>query len=245
MPDGDGKGTSKDLAKIIGTTPQRIGSWIRLGMPTVGRNGVYQVDIEAAIQWAIDNGKIEQVEDAPKVSRVVANRCEVAQHFGVNEHTVSVWQRRPGFPGRAATPGRRDGYYPLDEIETWREESILQNDPATRDTNGTTHDDSVKAGRSRLLKIQCDERELRLAEKRGELIPVATATSCLERLVNQSGAIIDELPDRVLSCLPSDLSESARKAVRDTVSQVSTDVRVILSELLGGDQDDDLHEVGE
>jgi len=226
--------TSKELANALGTTPQRVGWWIRKGMPYVSRNGVYQFDPDAVEAWLTANGVI--AEQAGRVEQTIArNRADVARHFGVNEHTVSVWQRRDGFPGRPATPGKHDGHYPIQEIDEWLQ-TIRRNDPAQRECG--THDDTVKSERARLLGIQCEERELRLRQKRDELIGVEVVTAFMSRVINQAAAVIDEIPDRVLSHIPQEVQAAARRAIRDDLVGLSRDLRLTFGELATGDMDE-------
>lgn len=227
--------TSRELAASLGTTPQRVSWWIRKGMPFVSRNGVYRFDPDAVEAWLTKEGIIA-LEDGDQAGRVVRNRADVANHFGCNEHTVSSWQRRPGFPGRPATPGRHDGHYPLDEIEEWLQQHVRPNDPAQRECG--TYDDTVKSERARLLGIQCEERELRLRQKRDELVGVEVVTAFMARVINQAAAVIDEIPDRVLSHIPQDVAGDARKSIRDDLVGLARDLRMTFGELAAGDMDE-------
>ena len=146
--------SSKELAKALGTSPQRIGSWIKKGMPVESRNGCYQFDSDAVEAWLLANGLIAPETVDAELARVVTNRHDLAQHMGVTVGVVTAWQRHPEFPGRPATPGRRNGYYVLEEVERWHATYVKPRDPAQRDDG----DGSVRSERARLLSIQCQQR---------------------------------------------------------------------------------------
>ena len=230
--------SSRELAKALGTSPQRIGSWIRRGMPVVGRNGCYQFDADAVEAWLLAQGFIAPAEPGAadaELTHVVTNRQEVADHMNVGCDQVSAWHRDPTFPGRPSSPGRRDGYYNLAEIERWHDRYVKPRDPAQRDGG----DGAVRSERARLLALQCEQRELKLRQARGELIAVADVIAFQGRMINQMAATIDEIPDRVFGVLPHDLPDETRDAVRDALAGVTQDLRLQMAEFGEGDADDE------
>jgi len=222
--------TTNELADAIGVSWQRVASWIRRGLPVASHNGRYRFDPAAVENWLLAEGLIATAASGATEPGVLRNRTEVARHYGVNEDTVSAWHRRDGFPGRRATPeGHTDGYYRTDEIDAWL---------ATRAPHAHGGG-SVESERAKLISIQCRERELRLQKAQGELIEVETVKAFMARMINQAGALIDELPDRVMSHLQADLSTELRECVRGDMTGVAADLRTLLGELAAGDADEE------
>lgn len=233
--------TTMQLAEMLGTTHQRIGSWVRKGMPFESRNGSYRFAPSKVEAWLLEQGLIEEADEELPGTRVATGRAECAREWGVAERTISGWQHREGFPGRPADPGKKNGYYPLDEIDEWLVAQGIHPTKSVRRAGGgamSDADEQVKRERIRLLEVQRAERELRLAEKRGELIEVATVTAFIARQINQAGPLIDEIPDRALAKLPPDLSQEARDAIYNDFVGLATDIRAVLGELVAGDLDD-------
>ncbi len=230
--------TTKELAKALGTTPQQVGWWVRRGMPYESRNGTYRFAPAKVEAWLLKHGLIKSAEDhlPNNTTQVAKNRRECGDHFGVHEHTVSAWQRREGFPGRPADPGKRNGHYPIHEIDAWLKAEGLH--PTESNHSGGTTDNELKAERVRLMQLKAAEKELELGRKRGELIEVATVTAFMARQINQAGALIDEIPDRAMAKLPPDVSQDAREAIYSDFVGLAKDLRAVLGELVSGDEDD-------
>lgn len=222
-----------ELAAALEVTPQRVASWVRKGMPIESRNGNCKFRAGSVERWLLKQGLIAKREAPRQTEGILRNRAEVAKHFGVNEHTISYWHRRPGFPGRPGTPGANgtDGYYPIAEIEEWRRGMQGRHGP-------TGSGAGVDVERARLLGIQCQERELRLKQRQKQLVEVAEVEAFMRRTVAQAGSLIDELPDRIMACLPADLGDSSRRAIRLDVAGVVRDVRSLIGELVVGDADE-------
>jgi len=233
--------TTRQLAGMLGTTPQRIGWWIRKGLPYESRNGSYRFAPAKVEAWLLAKGLIKEAGAELPGTRVATGRAECAREWGVAERTISGWHHRDGFPGRPADPGKKNGYYPLDEIDVWLVRQGIHPTKSVRRAGGgatSDSDDAVKLERVRLLKVQRKERELRLAQQRGELIEVATVTAFISRQINQAGPLIDEIPDRALAKLPPDLSPDARDAIYNDFVGLAMDIRAVLGELTAGDLDD-------
>lgn len=217
--------STKELAAILGVTPQKIGAWVRRGLPTEGRNGSYQFAPDRVERWLIKAGIAERQEE-DELPKILRTRKECGNHFGVHPDTVSDWHATPGFPGRAASSAgnARDGYYPISEIEQW-----LANRRGAKSG-------AVEEERAKLLAVQRQERELRLAKQRGELISVAEVATFMARVVTQAGAMIDEIPDRVMAQIPGRVKN--RPAIRRDLVGLTKDLRALMQELAEGDQDE-------
>jgi len=220
-----------ELAQSLDVTPQRVAAWIKQGMPVESRNGTCKFRAWAVERWLLKRGLItERVEQTG--GRICRTRAEAARMLGVHQQTITDWANGyADFPGRAGTPGKRDGYYPIDEIETWREGACGPG----RIGGGSG---VLDVERGRLLNLQCEERELRLQQKRAALVPVQEVTDFLRRTVAQAASMLDELPDRILASLPADVGGESRRAIRSDVAGVVRDVRIVIGELVSGDADE-------
>ena len=107
--------TPEELATDLETDRKTIREWVKAGLP-VAKKRPLTFDRETVIQWLLDNQKIAEVE----VERILLTRDEVARELKVSTRTIANWLREPDFPGRAGDPGRRNGYYPVNQIKKWR-----------------------------------------------------------------------------------------------------------------------------
>jgi phage terminase Nu1 subunit (DNA packaging protein) len=126
---------------------------------------------------------------------VVRTRDAVAKHCGVSVRTVGHWigQGMPGEPGK----------YDLRAIDLWRQE----NQPADKLQRGQRE-------RERLLQIQLELQEIALNKARGSLIELEPVRRLFTRHIYEAKAILDQLPDRLLGCLPSGTADVVRQQVR-------------------------------
>lgn len=107
------------------------------------------------------------------------NKAELAERFGVDVRTITNWVQE-GMPQR-----RKSGKpsYSWPECREWREGDIRKDARADRHAGG---DDDKKTRlaelRLRQLEIEVEQADLDLAERRGELIPVAFMISEFDRI---------------------------------------------------------------
>ncbi len=228
---GDDVITTVELASLLDVTPQRVAAWVKQGMPVESRNGRVKFRASAVERWLLARGLIvERSADAP--GTIARTRAEAARALRVHCQTITDWANGyEGFPGRAGTPGKRDGYYPIAEIEAWRKS--LEGPQRVGVGMGT-----LDVERARLLTVQCQERELRLKQRQQQLIEVAVVEAFLRRTVAQAGSLLDEVPDRIMASLPGEMGENARQAIRSDVAGVIRDVRLLIGELVSGDADE-------
>jgi len=225
--------TVAELAQMLGTTPQRVAGWIKAGLPVKSRNGCCTLSADATEAWLVANHKVVEVEPAPK-RRVYRTRAECAEHYRVHIQTISTWQADPTFPGRSATRGKQDGHYDPDEIDPWLEERAARR----LSGGGRSRDPLVDRERGRLVGLQCELREHRLAETRAGLIDKATVDRFTRQMVAGSDRLLQDLPERILAMLPDTVPAGARTAILHDMQAVQADMAGILAELQAGDADD-------
>ena len=104
-----------------------------------------------------------------EAARVIVNRNQVAQVFGVQPNTITKWVQR-GMPvlqeGRQGLPWRFD----VEHCVTWRR---AEDEREHNAKHGLTEDHPVDLSleRARLARAQTESAELRNATLRGELVP--------------------------------------------------------------------------
>lgn len=88
------------------------------------------------------------------------NKAELAEILGMSERTLTTWQEDAAFPiKRRGERGESNEYDTAEVIDWWLQREIIKI--------------RVENPKDRLARLQSDEIELRLQERRGELIPAA------------------------------------------------------------------------
>jgi phage terminase Nu1 subunit (DNA packaging protein) len=113
----------------------------------------------------------------------ITGQEQIAQAFGVAPKTIVEWQER-GFP--IATQGKRgvSSTYDLPACIEWF---------ASRAVKKAGAEDQ----RTRLNRLQADEVEMRIAEKRGQLIPVELIEPAWMAVVTSARSFLRSEPDRL------------------------------------------------
>lgn len=220
--------TPEQLAARLNVTVEEVREWIAAGLPT-SEEGT--LDPHVVRNWLIDNGKVRLSESAGAGSEsptIFRTRSELANYLGISVRTIAEWLTDPSFPGKSGSPGRRDGYFPLETIEAW----WAAKQGATPDVA------SGESPRDRLTRIRADQAALDLAEQQGKLIDVHEVQRFLTRTIAATRAVLDALPDRVEAVLPTELDAEAKSRVRDSARSILDDAYAMLSELASGDADE-------
>jgi hypothetical protein len=165
-------------------------------------------------------GKISRAERAMLQSMAVGagaegpafarNYVELASALNVSRQAVHAWKKIEGAPKPAASG--------LHEVGEWREfmrqHGLKGGDPAP---------DVQQALKARKLLAEVEERELRLAVKRGEFITVEEVRVTWTNLVGQATALLrrkfeNELPPILSGLDATGIQEECRKAIDEVLS---------------------------
>jgi predicted DNA-binding transcriptional regulator AlpA len=221
-----------NLQKALSVTPATLRAWIKAGLPCKGKGRDRVFEPAAVEQWLLDTGRAEKPA-APSPAGVVAcTMAEAALLLGVSKRVFADWATEPAFPGKPGTTGKRDGYFPIAEIEAWRASRF------GADARSGAADDGERAVRRQMLEI---DRDRKLAELErdvlGTLIDAEETTRFIAFVVATAKGVLQELPDRVLARLPGKLPMKLRKLIRKVVLTVVRETLEHLTQLVKGDDD--------
>lgn len=221
-----------ELQAELGVTPAKLRSLIKAGLPFKGKGRARHFELSAVEQWLLATGRAEKIA-APSPAGVVARTtAEAAKLLDVSKRVFADWMTEPAFPGKPGSPGRRDGYFPIAEIEAWRAARFGS------DSRSGSTDDGERAVRREMLEI---DRDRKLAELErdvlGTLIDAEETTRFIEFVVATAKGVLQELPDRVLARMPSRLPAKLRRLIRKVVLSVARETLEHLTQLVKGDDD--------
>lgn len=143
------------------------------------------------------------------------NKSEAAERFGVDVRTIELWVA-DGMPRRRISGRPAFSWH---DCRKWREQRIRDDARATR--HGDTNDErktKIAEYRLRQLEIDTENAELDLAERRGELVPVAF--------------MCDEFSRITLALRTRLLSIPQTWAVRLGSAQTTTDRQIMLQDAI-------------
>lgn len=155
--------------------------------------------------------------------------AELCNAIGRPQRVVQRWATEPGFPGTPGTPGRRDGYFPVDEIQAWSEARFSRID---------TRDAELQEAKKRLALLEIQEQELDARRRLGQLLDFSEVSAFYESCVVNAKAVLGQIPDEVLSMLPAQLSDEVRNDIFRKVSRRIDDSLAEVAALIEGDTDD-------
>jgi len=196
------------LKKELGVTSRTVQDWIDAGLPHTGKGPRQKFDTGKITDWLLATGRASD-------SRIVTNISDVANHFGVSARTVSTWIVRDGFPGRSGTPGRQDGYFPLEEIDVWRKRELVSTAQASE------INDDLK--RERLWKLQLEnaETESRLIDR--DAVEQWVARKCAlarQKLMQIEPTILSAIPLETDHRVKMTLAADIRRMIDQTLSEL-------------------------
>lgn len=223
--------TFTELRKRLGITQHTLTGLVREGLPHQADGKRKLFDEEQVAEWLIENDRAivegNGHDSGNGASRVARTRKGCADHFQVNVRTVSDWMDDETFPARAATPGQRNGYYPLDEIREW-----IQKRDATRPFGPQVD------LRDDLLAIRVERERRRNLQEAGELAPIEDMVELVQRLTNVAKRLLESLPDESAKDLPVSLPEETRAAIKRKWQQRIEEIERVISEAIAGDADE-------
>lgn len=222
-----------ELQSALGVTPAELREWIKAGIPCTGKGRSRVFDPEAVEQWLLTTGRAR--EEAPlapsSADQVARTTAEAAKLCGVSKRVFADWMTEPGFPGKPGGPGRRDGYFPIGAIETWRAARF------GADGRSGPVDDGERAIRREILEIDRDRKRAELErDVLGTLIDAEANTQFIAFLCATAKGVLQELPDRLLAKLPA-MSDKRRRIIRKETAAVIREVLEIFAQLVKGDDD--------
>lgn len=219
-----------ELQKTLGVKAARLKKWIAAGLPCVkkGRNRTY--DLAVVATWLQKTGRAVLEGPAPIASQVAATREEAARILQISPRQLSEWLTDPSFPGKAGSPGRRDGYFPIDQIEAWRASRFGGDGRAA--ANGRTAE-----LRARRLEQDIDEAQIEIEKLLGTILDAEETALLAERQIATTKAILEEMPDRIESSLGRGVAAKERRRIRKVVQQSVAMALAAIAEAAAGDKD--------
>lgn len=167
----------------------------------------------------------ERDEHGQRICRTFA---ELANELRRPQRVIQRWATELGFPGTPGTPGRRDGHFPVDEIEEWAKARFAKID---------SRDSELQEAKKRLALLEIQEQELEARKRLGQLLDFADVAGFFESCVVNAKAVLGQIPDEVLSMLPESMVDEARGDIFRRVSRRIDDALAEISALMDGDTD--------
>jgi phage terminase Nu1 subunit (DNA packaging protein) len=138
------------------------------------------------------------------------NKSELAEIFGVSERTLTEWQNDGDLPIKTKGARGQANEYDTEVVITWY---------VQRELNKV----GVEGVRDRLARLQADEVEMRIAEKRGLLIPVEQIEPAWTALVVSAKTYLRSEPDRLAHLLETmEGVDAKRDMLADTFDEFLT-----------------------
>ena len=140
---------------------------------------------------------------------------------------VAEWIADPTFPGRPATPGRRNGWFPFDRIDAWLE----RKGKATKAAGDGARELDP------LTELRLKRDTLRYNREAGQVVDLASARQAIERQIAVAKSILDPLPDRFAALVPQKAGEAVRTKVATLARRTLSEAYAAIAETLLGDTD--------
>jgi len=231
--------TFRELQKELGITQRLLTRLIGEGLPFTLEKRSKRFDREAVDQWLVANGyaEVETPERAERAhGQVVQTYQQLAEALAMTGRDpvrqLARWAALPGFPGKPGTQGRRDGYFPVDQIRLWI---------AAR--TGETHDaelTELRLERERLRLEREIRDELLAAERLADVDEVARHNA---RCVANAKAVLEPMADAVVGILPAKAPAAKQwpqvlREVHGAVQRLLDDAYAEIEGLIEGDTDE-------
>ncbi len=149
---------------------------------------------------------------AKKSQKIYRTRGELAAAFGVSARTVSIWLGAADFPGRSGNPFCRDGHFPDAEIREWLEDRKKRTKSESQGTLDEARQKSI------VTKTEIDE--LKLQERRGELVELSVVKRELARAVTVARQSLAALPETMIRMMPADTDQRIVDDLRLSLQRV-------------------------
>ena len=155
---------------------------------------------------AMLQGMAATVGHAPSVAE---NYVELAKVLGVTRRTLQNWRKRADAPAPAA-----NGFH---DVSAWRE--FMHRHDLKGDAVAT---DDETALRARKLLAEVEERELRLAVKKGDYVSIEEVRQTWTRLVGRAKELLrnkfeNELPPILSGLDATAIQEESRRAIDEVL----------------------------
>lgn len=166
--------------------------------------------------------------------RVATTWSELARELGMGgaapERVLQRWATRADFPGRPGKPGKRDGYFPVEEIRTWL--------AAVRTSVEPVEDEDLVAVAKRVKLLELEEKEAAAKVRLEKLADVDEVGQYCEQVVNNAKAILAALEDEVVAILPAAVGAKVRGQIHRRVQKLRDAALAELQRLCEGDTDE-------
>lgn len=186
------------------------------GLPLCGES----IDLEAlarAVHDALERRETKEHDDEIQVPRVLVGSLQsVAAYFGVARQTVTRGWKLQGMPCHP------DGGYSLVDIAIWKDRRERGAADAGRGESSTRTDSFQDArhrkavAEARDKELHSEERELKLAQLRGELVGREAVSRALAQHNAVARAMLEDLPQQIAKSVPRKM----RNAVMAEASRV-------------------------
>jgi predicted DNA-binding transcriptional regulator AlpA len=151
---------------------------------------------------------LESEEKQNEKPQILTTAVDLAKYFRVDRSTVDKWLNDPTFPGTSGDRGRKNGSFPVSEIEAWRERRGLGDASGTKPSGLA----SIAVERHRKLKLENDERE-------GKLIDLELVTRLMVRSISTAKQLIGQLRIEIPQLLPADTPEVVRVEIGGAIER--------------------------
>lgn len=219
--------TGTKLRKLAGASAAQWAKWLAAGLPTqqIGRRQTF--DVAAVAAWLAACGELAAAS-AVYPGQVATTRDAAAQALGVDTRTLASWMKLDGFPGRAGKPGKGGGWFPIEAIDTWRQNNVQPKPEA-----------EGNAGHKLYWNFKGKEKQLDWEQRLGNILNADDVERFMVRTINTAKAQLEPLPDKIVAMLPAKTPPAVRSEIRKRVAADLRGAIDVLAELLAGDGEDD------
>lgn len=200
--------TTDELLSELQATPEELQGWLAAGMPSECDGA--EVDPEAVRAWLIGQDLATAHEP-----RIVGTQQEVADAFGLHVQTVKVWAGR-------GMPTHPEGY-DLDAIAEWRASD------GRRGSVVATGDEQRQRllAQIRTLTADAENRELRNAKARGDVLDRADVVQTVGALCLRVKERLEALPEEIAMDLPTEVRATIQARWENQIAHVLTELAAI------------------
>lgn len=166
--------------------------------------------------------------------KVLRTRAEVARHFGVGPQTITDWLARPDFPGRVGQRFTGDGgYFPIDEIEAWRNEQLKKAGRLPPDNEGDEDScaEAIQQERLRKLKLENDELAGLYIDLEITKRAVVQITEIAKQRLYQ---LVESIPGLLPRQLPKATKNEVRNEIKAAIDCVTNEISIDIHKLKDG-----------
>jgi hypothetical protein len=193
--------TAGELRKRFGFSADKLDRLIKQGLPVKGKGAKRQFDARKVAAWLKAQPKTERRKDgetaktkppapqrsSPEQSPAItaATIAEAAGHLKVAPRTLAGWLTDPSFPGKAGSPGKADGYFPIAEIQRWHLATF-----GVTARGGGEGDEAAAAAKRLKAQIDCDRAQIELERQLGTLLDATEQERFLRRMIATAKAVL-------------------------------------------------------